>query len=101
MRQKVYTTILGVIVSPVIMAFFMVNCAEVDMNKSKLIGRIAEINEGYYAGHWGVIKDFDGDTYTITEGSIGDLYPIFDRDEFVVKSKKKVRKHSKKKTLAI
>jgi len=45
-----------------------------------------------YYGHWGYIRAWDGDTYHISGGSIsstfGELVPIFDRDQFVIKRKK-------------
>jgi hypothetical protein len=56
--------------------------------RSKLIGRIVDIrrNQEQYAGHWGIVQAFDGDRfYTVAGGSIGDLYPVFTRDEFVVR----------------
>lgn len=58
--------------------------------KSKLIGRRVEIKGGYYAGHWGIVQDFDGDSYTVSGGSIGEgLAPLFSRDEFRVARERK------------
>jgi hypothetical protein len=88
MHRGTYTTFLGMIVLITTMSFLPVYFVKEDM-KSKLIGKRAFIKEGFYEGHWGVIKDYDGDTYTITEGSIGDLKPIFDRDEFIIRREKK------------
>lgn len=61
----------------------------------KLIGKRADITDkqSVYYGHWGYIKDFDGDVYYIDGGSISldsdsKLTPIFDRDQFVIRRNK-------------
>ena len=89
MHRGIYTTCLGLIVFITAICLMPVYFVEGNAMKSKLIGKKAFIKEGYYEGHWGVVRDYDGDTYTITEGSIGDLQPIFDRDEFVIRREKK------------
>ncbi|WP_405169340.1 hypothetical protein [Paenibacillus sp. FSL H3-0286] len=58
------------------------------MKPEKLIGKKVTITnkESQYIGHWGFIKEWDGNQYHINGGSIssefGEVTPVFDRDEF-------------------
>lgn len=61
-----------------------------DLKPEKLIGKLVEIidEESGYDGHWGFIKDWDGEHFHVSGGSIalehGGITPIFDRDQFKV-----------------
>jgi|GEM_PF-1835112 len=56
-------------------------------NETKFINRLVEIidNNSQYHGHWGFIRNWDGNSFHVSGGSIsssfGELTPIFDRDQ--------------------
>lgn len=60
-----------------------------------MIGKRIEITdkESVYYGHWGFIKFWDGEVFHVSGGStstsFGELTPIFDRDQFIVRRKKR------------
>jgi len=65
------------------------------MKPNNLINRQVKItdHDSPYYGHWGYVKNYDGDLFHISGGSIstdsGEITAIFDRDQFkIVKTKK-------------
>ncbi|MNK43706.1 hypothetical protein D3C87_624210 [compost metagenome] len=58
------------------------------MKPENLIGKLVEITykESDYKGHWGFIRDWDGEVFHISGGSIssdfGEITPIFNREDF-------------------
>jgi hypothetical protein len=62
----------------------------IKLKPEKLIGKLAEITykESVYKGHWGFIRDWDGEAFHISGGSIssdlGEITPIFNREDFKV-----------------
>ncbi len=54
-----------------------------------LIGKVVYIKseDSIYNNEWGVIKHFDGDYYHVAIANGNGAWPIFSRDEFIVKRK--------------
>lgn len=60
------------------------------MKPENMIGKLVEITDkdNMYCGHWGFIRDWDGEAFHISGGSIssdfGEITPIFSREEFKI-----------------
>lgn len=52
--------------------------------ENAMIDKKVKIKDGYYAGHWGFICDIEDGSYVVTGGSIGDSFPMFEREDFTV-----------------
>ena len=69
---------------------------EKNCKKSRLIGKYAFITDkgSIYYQEWGLIIDYDGESYFIAIAEGTDSIPIFDRDQFKVPQRQFMRFHA-------
>lgn len=59
------------------------NCKKIEAARPLAVGdSVRIIRNSHWDGHWGTIIRID-DNYHVSGGSIGELTPVFDRDELV------------------
>lgn len=61
------------------------------MKNENLVGRVAVIKTGCYAGDWGVIKHYDGELFHLALWGGLDML-VYDRSEITIRRKSKKSK---------